>query len=175
MDIVTLEPSKYDDFFKDWVIPALRSIVDLDCFEENDQWIADRMVPNVSPERVALAKEYLVSTGFLKRDETGKLRIASNGVTTAPEVKHSVQAVRNFHRQVLSLAEKALDGIDPKDRQISGLTVAASSECMMKIKKRIQEFQHQIFEMVCADSQSSQDVYQFNFQFFPVFRAEEPH
>lgn len=147
--------------------------MNLDHFKEDDQWVAERMVPQVSAERVTRAKEYLLSAGFLKRDESGRLQIVSNGVTTAPEVKHSVQTVRNFQRQILSLAEKALDGIDPKDRQISGLTIAASRECMMKIKKRIQEFQNELFEMACADPGPSEEVYQFNFLFFPLFRAKE--
>jgi len=173
MDIVTLEPAQYDGFFSDWVIQALRSIISLNCFQNDDQWIAEHIVPQVSVERVARAKQYLLSEGFVKQDESGRLYLVSEGITTPAEITHSVRAARGVQRQILSLAEKALDEVDPKDRQIGSVTVSASHQCMMKIKKRVQEFQNEIFEMACADTEASEDVYHLGFQFIPVFRSEE--
>ena len=89
-------------------------------------------------------------------------------VKTAPEVESL--SIRNHNRKMIQLAEDAIVKIQPENREISGMTLGISKKAFIEIKRKIQNFKDDILSDVLADSSDSEEVYQLNFQLFPLVK-----
>ena len=82
-------------------------------------------------------------------------------------------SLRNFSIEMIDRARESLESIPVAKREISGLTMGLSSECMERIKQRIRIFKEEIVSMVVDDKNESTSVYQMNFQFFPLVKSTD--
>jgi uncharacterized protein (TIGR02147 family) len=121
----------------------------------------------VTPNQVTQALQDLETLGLVKR-ESGRLVQASGSVVkTEEELNHL--CIRQFHRQMLSLATKAL--FTPlADREITGLTFSVAKRHMPIFKERIRQFREDLDILASSLSHDSkeEEVFQCNIQFFPL-------
>jgi uncharacterized protein (TIGR02147 family) len=70
-------------------------------------------------------------------------------------------------------ARESLENVPVEKREISGLTMGVSNECIERIKQRIRIFKEEIISMIVDDKKEPASVYQMNFQFFPLIKPAD--
>ncbi len=159
------------DFFSKWYHSVIRELVTLPDFRENPEWIAKRLKPSITPVQVKKSLELLLKIGILIRDKNGRL-IQKDSVISS-EYEMASAALRNFHSQMVELANEAIEGAPREHREISSVTLGLSEKCFNRIKERIRIFKEEILNMVIEDKSDSETVCQLNFQLFPLVSQKD--
>ncbi len=162
-------PDQFEYYSKPYHI-ALRELVDTADFREDPHWIAERLRHQVSEKEVREGIELLLKLGFLRR-VNGKLSLAESSMSTSPEV--SSLAVSNYHKEMLRMADEALDSVAATDRDISSVTVAVSSQQMKELKRRVTEFRNSLLSWLDSSKENKNEVLQINLQVFPLSRRKK--
>ncbi len=161
------------EYFSEWYNSAIRELVTLPNFVENPKLIAKQLEPNITPKKVIESIELLLRTGILKRNEAGELE-QSDGIISS-EYEMASAALRNFHSQMVTLAERSIESIPREQREVSSLTVGISKQMQQRIKERIRIFKEELLGMIVDDQSDSETICQINFQLFPLINTgEEP-
>ena len=154
-------------FFSNWYYPVIRELaVILQCGDDYNL-LARNCVPRITSQQAANAVNYLLKTGFLKKDTAGKYIRTDPVISSGNEVKSTV--LRNYHRQTLSQSIEALDSIEPENRDISSITLSVSKKTYAVMKKEIQDFRKRLLAMAREDEHPEM-VCLAGFQLFPRSR-----
>lgn len=156
------------ELYSKWYHSAIRELINLEDFVEDPKWIADQLHPSITPAQAAKSLKLLRELQLVYRDSSGKLRQKNAVISTPPELRSL--SVRNFNRKMIQLAESAITTVDPKNREISGMTVTLPEELIDELKTDIQAFKENILEKIKKCDGANTDVYQANFQFFPLLK-----
>jgi len=159
----------YLEYHSRWYIPAIRELAFRRDFEADPTWIAERLVPSISPEEAAAALEILQELHLLQPGEEGRLRPTDALVTTGPEVK-GIQ-LRSYHRMMMDRAARALDELPSAERDISSVTLCLGPDAMQRMKERIRTFRRELLQL-SASEESPIQVLQINLQLFPLSRDD---
>jgi len=154
------------DYFSKWYYPAIREIV---TFHDRltAQQIAERLDPPVTVREAERALDVLLALDLIRKGERGGWRQNDKVITTGPEVRSVT--VANYHRAMLNLASEAIDRHESSERDITALTLSVNHAQLGAIKDRIASCRRELLEMASSDQKSDQ-VYQVNFQVFPLTR-----
>jgi len=163
-----LDADQYE-YFSKWYHCAIRELISLPIFKEDPSWIAQSLQPAISMRQAERSLELLQRLNFLYRDESGTLRVTDKAVSSEYEMQ--TLSLRNFSLEMIDRARESLEAVAPAKREISGLTMGISSECIDRIKQRIRIFKEEIISMVVDDKNEATSVYQMNFQFFPLLKS----
>lgn len=120
--------------------------------------LARRM--GISETEMALALDRLESAKAIRRRGTSFVRCDewTEVVTAPPEV------LRQFHRQMLTLAAQSLDRQDPAQREVAGITAAINSARIPEARRMIREFTNELSAFLSEGPRDA--VYQFETAFF---------
>jgi uncharacterized protein (TIGR02147 family) len=157
------------EYFSHWYHSAIRELISLPFFKEDLSWIGDMLQPSISSKLVSQSLKLLERLHLVQRDEQGKLRVTDKAISSEYEV-HTL-SLRNFSLEMIDRARESLETVPIEKREISGLTMGVSEECIERIKQRIRIFKEEIISMVVDDTNQSKSVYQMNFQFFPLIKS----
>lgn len=152
-------------YYANWYYIPIRELVGFPDFQEDSQWIANRLRPKVSFEQAQQALHDLEALGLLKRNAAGRLSQTQRTVTTSNEVSSS--AVARYHKDMMNLAMDSIDHVPRTQREISAACVPISKVTAAKIKAMIQDFRQQILALANEDN-SPEVIYQINMQLFPM-------
>ncbi|HYP77779.1 MAG TPA: TIGR02147 family protein [Polyangiaceae bacterium] len=155
-------------YYSDWFMPAIRELAASREFRADPEWIADQLIPNITPLQAARALETLCDLGLLVEDETGRLVQADALLSTGPETRGLHIAA--FHRVMTQRAIESIDLVPPQERDISSLTLCLSRGGLKAFKERIQRVRRELLELSALETEPEQ-VVQINFQLFPLSRA----
>jgi uncharacterized protein (TIGR02147 family) len=148
-----------------WYIPVVRELVARPDFEEDPKWIAETLLPPISPANAREALTVLGKLGLLKRDERGRL-VQSEPLVETPDGPLGHQVVE-FHRAMMAHAADALDRVPRDEREISALTLCISTSKMQELKDELLQLREDLLQRYQADEESER-VVQVNFQMFPL-------
>jgi len=95
----------------------------------------------------------------------GGLNITDRILTTGPEV--GSDALRNYQRQILALAEKSLESQTPGERDISTLTLTLSTEDLPEIKERISQLRRSLLQLA-RNADKADRVFALNISLFAL-------
>ncbi len=151
------------NYLEKWHHVAIRELVETSDFQEDPEWISQRLQKKISPSQARKSLEMIEKLGFIERDEMGKIKTGQSSLSTGNEVA-SLAAFR-YHRDMIQKALEALKEAKAAEREISSLTLSISKELFTEIKERIQNFRNEILALA-AQSQNADSVYQLNFQLF---------
>ncbi len=173
--IVKLQKSKFRglkpnqlSLFAKWHYAIIRELLFFYEFKGDYKTLAKMIDPPISPKEAEEAIAELLKIGLIQRDEDGIYRQKKGIVTTGDEIRSF--HVANFILETMKHAERALDTVPSKKRDMSVLTLKLSKEKMKDIKAEIQMFRKKILRM--AENDSNQDqVFQCNINFFPVTKG----
>lgn len=159
-----LENDLYE-YFASWWNVAIREELNIIDFTDNFADLAGRLHPPVSLQQVKRSISLLEKLGLIQKDSQGRWKpthnfLTNNGVDNA-------KAIRSYQKSGLKLAATAIDSIPREERDISTLTISASSECLEIIRERLTEIRREIIETVRKEK-DVEEVYQLNFQIFPL-------
>ncbi len=156
-----------------WYYADIAELARCDGFRADPVWIAQQLVPSITPDQAAEAIEALLDLGLLVRD--GESIVAADGIwTTEHEVGVlSSVAAAHQHRMMLDRAKDAIDGVPRAQRDLSTTTLPVSDALMTDIKLRIAQFQMEIMSLVAQDQRPRTHVVQLGVQLFPLSRPPD--
>jgi len=154
-------------YFSDWYMPAIRELAASREFRSDPEWIADQLIPRITPLEAQRALETLVELGLLLRKPDGKLVQADALLSTGPETRglHIVA----FHRAMTMRAMESIDLVPAAERDISSLTLCLGRAGLRTLKDRVQRLRRELLELSAMETDPEQ-VVQVNFQLFPLSR-----
>jgi uncharacterized protein (TIGR02147 family) len=155
-------------YYGAWYMPAIRELVAVADFRQDPAWIADQMIPPITPAQAARALDTLVELGLLVRNEEGHLVQADALLSTGPETRGL--HIANYHRAMTERAMESIDLVAPQDRDISSLTLSLSRGGLQAFKQRIQRIRRELLELSALEKDPEQ-VIQINFQLFPLSKS----
>jgi uncharacterized protein (TIGR02147 family) len=151
-----------------WYLPAIRELVHCPEFREDPQWIANRLLPPITPRQASEAIEALLELGLLARDDSGRLHQRERVVSTGPET--AGMHIRNYHSEMMARAAQSMELVPREDRDISTLTLSVSGRLMPELKQRLAEFRRELVNL-CDAEEAPDRVVQVNLQLFPLSSA----
>jgi uncharacterized protein (TIGR02147 family) len=137
-------------FFAKWYYPIIRELVIVLDFKEDYNLLARSCIPRITAVQAENAVRYLLSNGFIKRDESGKYIQTDPVITTGAEVNSVF--LRKYHRQTITQCADALDSVKLFERDISSLTMSVSKKTFQDIKIEIQEFRKRLLALAKKDT-----------------------
>lgn len=155
-------------YYSDWYMPAIRELAASKQFREDPEWIADQLIPKITPLQAQHALEILSDLKLLVRDGEGKLIQADALVSTGPETRGLHIAA--FHRAMTQRAIESIDLVPAPERDISSLTLCVGRSGLQLLKERLQRVRRELLELSALEADPEQ-VVQVNFQLFPLSRA----
>jgi len=153
------------DYYKKWYLPALRELAVLPVLRGKPAVIAKALTPSISTNDAKKGLAFLLDRGFLQKTESGAFEQSDRVVHTGDQVQS--MAVRHFNRQMLQMAEQALDSIPVNERNIRGVTMGISAQTYERIVSEIDTFHNRIMKLVAEDS-SAERIFQLNTMIFPL-------
>jgi uncharacterized protein (TIGR02147 family) len=164
-DIHRMENDVYN-LLSRWYVAAVHELVALADFDSDPKWIAERLEPSITVSEAGEALEVLLRLKLLKVDPyTGKAKQTKGHFTTPDSVADI--AIYNYQKEMLALAHRALRKAEPKDRDVSGLTIALTKKQKGEATELIREFRRDLHAKLTSGGKPDA-VYQINFQIFPL-------
>jgi uncharacterized protein (TIGR02147 family) len=158
------------EYYRDWWVVAVRSLVEVVDGHVRPAELAERLSPKVSETQVSKALELLSELGLVKKASSGRLVLSEVHLTAGGEEK--TEAVRQFQRQILSLASEALERFPKEKRDISTITFAVDQEAFVEIREMLRECRRQIQQRI-EESKKPDRVMQLAVALFPLAPAPE--
>lgn len=161
-------PDEYD-YLKKWYHPVIREMTELPTFKEDPEWIGKRLVGKVGLGEISLSLEFLIKSGFLQRDNHGKLFKKDKTLATGKVSDKSIHAAiaKNFHLNMISHAKEAVDKLPKEQRNVSNVIFSLSKESYQAALERINQLNLEILELAKSDKHV-EDVYGLNINLFPL-------
>jgi uncharacterized protein (TIGR02147 family) len=157
------------EHYQNWYNEAIRELLSYYRFVPTEKYafrkLARLLAPEIDENLARKAIKLLLQLALIEETDDGSLRQSENFISTGDEVDSFL--VRTFHQTMITLAGESLDRFPRELRDVSSVTMSISDDCFDLIKKEIQVFRKHILEMIKLDKES-QNVYQLNFQFFPL-------
>lgn len=166
--IARLESDQYD-LYSLWYVLPVRELMGQPDFREDPEWIAVRLRPPIRPREAEEALRLLERLGQIERVD-GRLRPAATKQSTVAEIVKQGLPVRNWHREMLRLAARAVEGVSRDERNVSALTISLDRRQYEAVCERIATFRRELLEMVDEQPRdgAQREVYQIMFAAFPV-------
>lgn len=153
-----------------WQHYALLELLDTSCAPMDPDQLAQRL--GISEKMALESLDRLQRLGLIKRWR-GKLQTTQAETHTPNDIPS--KALREHHREILSLAEQALELQDFSKREFQSVTFAASTKEVKELKDQIRRFIRDFLSKRSKQRQSANDcVYSLNVQLFRLDRDLGP-
>lgn len=152
------------DYFSSWRNPVVREIL-RNLGEQKLSEVAGLFLEKTSAQDVRKAVSVLERVGFLKKSGAGYE--VSEAVISTGALEPGKLAVRQMHKQMGELAVKSLDEVDPRARDISGMTLGLSENAFARVSEELAAFRRRVAAIALEDS-GKESVYRLNLQLFPL-------
>ena len=159
-------------YHANWYLPAIRELVARHDFIEDEQWIAQRLQPRITPREARAALATLEELSLLLRDENGRLVQSEELLETPDSAQQPLSHhVANYHRAMIHQAALAIDRVPREEREIAALTLCLSSEQLRDLKSDLQRMRAELLQKYTVSAEA-QRVVQVNIQMFPLSSEE---
>jgi uncharacterized protein (TIGR02147 family) len=153
-------------YFSEWYIPAIRELAARADFQSEPEWIADQLLPSISPAQARKALKVLFELGFLITHE-GRVQRTHDLVSSGGPLGHQLVA---YHRAMLERASAAIDLVPRDEREISSVTLCVSQSKLLELKQQIRDFRQHLLQTAEAHNDFER-VIQVSFQLFPISKG----
>ncbi len=153
------------EYFRAWYYSALRELLNFYPFIDDYGKLARMLRPSIKVEEARKAMKFLLDTGMVEKAADGTYKLTEAIVSSGDRIR--AQLVNNLHITMAELAIRAIQEMQPAERDFSSLTLSLSPATLEAVKAKIRKFRKEILEMARQDEQVS-GVYQVNFQVFPL-------
>lgn len=150
----------------DWYHFAILDLTLLQTFKSDIAWMAERL--GLQSYEVLGAVERLKRLGLLI-EENGQLRKAQAFYTNYSEGDTSA-ALKEYQRQIIKKALKAVDDCAAENKDITSITIAADSKKLKEAKERIKIFRRELCQFLEDGERDS--VFHLTLQLYPVTDIE---
>lgn len=155
------------DYFKiisDWYHFAILELTYLDCFQDNNKWIANSL--NINVHLVDEAIKRLIRVGLLVKKNNHYVSTEDFSSVGGEDIPSD--SIKRFHKQILEKAIQSLY-LDPvSSREFGNIIFAFDKDKMEDAKNLIKLFKKEFLKkMSCTDTKKN-SVYCFGIHFFPL-------
>jgi len=150
----------------EWYCFAILNLADCEHFRWDENWISKRLGVSIMEVRVAVQR--LLRVGLIEKKKDSYA--VTKDYVISPEGIPS-EAIRSYHRQILSRAITSLDSQKVEEREITGISFALHPKFIPAIKKDIQIFLDSIASRY-GKSKRPQDVFQLELAFFKLSEGD---
>ena len=154
------------DYYTTWYMVAIRELVSLPDFKEDPKWIANRLVPSITPSEAQKALEQLQELKILVRDSKGHLKQSSSLISLGEEVQSIL--VKKFLSVMSVRASESLNIFSYQDREISSFTMSLDQDSFDRAREVIIEARKKLHHIAEQCEGKSGRVFQSNFHLFPL-------
>jgi uncharacterized protein (TIGR02147 family) len=126
-----------------------------------DKW-ANRFAGRVSRAKLEEALQDLVALELIEKIGSG-YRQRLGPIATGSD--HKQAAAYRYHRQMLAMAEKALE-LPSNAREFSGLTISLSKKKLGEVKQRVRSFMSELNEF-CRSLRTKRAFINLTYSYFP--------
>lgn len=148
---------------------TIREMVALKDFQEDSKWIAARCFPPIRPSEAKNAIDMLLELKLLARDKNGSLIQTETSLQTEDRNTQEAEAY-HYHEAILDQARQALGRLSQNERHYYALTIPLKKKQYDEIVNDFYAFRDKALRKVESISEDYEDVYQMNFQIYPVTR-----
>jgi len=159
------------DHFKiisDWYHFAIMELTQIEGFSSSPKWIAKAL--GITELQVKAAIERLLRLEMLNKDKKGKLSLTGQFFADPKGVPS--EALRKFHRQLMSKASEALDFQGLDERDVTSLILAFNGQDIPEAKKDIKKFRDG-FDKKFSKNKIKDQVYCLGIQLFNLKQRTE--
>ena len=156
-------------YLSHWYIVAIRELALRDDFRRDARWVARQLRPRITAAQARSALETLESLGLLVEAD-GRWRPADVSLATPHEV--AGLAAHNYHREMLDRVREAIQGAEPEERHLAGVTVCIPMALVPRLKAEFDAFQERLLHLCVARADEAERVYQLELALVPL--SEEP-
>lgn len=167
LDSKCLDPLQYT-FYSRWHFTAIRALLGIKDWGEQLEEMGKALDPEISPAQVKTAVETLLRLGLIKKDKA-MYTPSDQHITTGAKV--TSVAIRDFQKEMVSLAIRSIDHHDKAYRDMSTITLAMNRNALEDIRLLIAECRQSICRRV-AEDQDANCIYQLNVQLFPLTKVD---
>ena len=150
----------------EWYHFAILNLIDVEGFCWQAGWISNRL--GITKIQASLAMELLEKLEIVTLKGDRVIADASH-VTSTNEIPS--QAIKNYHRQMLSKAAEALESQGIGERDVSGIGFAVDPRRIPKLKREIMAFQDEVLEKYSSGKKS--EVYFLEMALFRLTQGEK--
>ncbi len=169
-DVPARISDEYFEIFEKWWHIAIREIVSLADYKHSSKWISRALEPSISPEEAEQSLALLKKLGLIKKIDNVWMPV-DKAIKTDAQVR-SIK-VAQYHREMIRLGGEAITRFPSEEREISGTTLRIAQQDVDKYKGLLREFRQKLLGLA-VESENADQVYQLNFQFFPVVKTQRP-
>lgn len=144
-----------------WYHLAILNLITLPNAPGNAEQIARRL--GISGNEAGQALLRLERAGYIKKTGRKYQRCAANFLTSQDV---PAPAIRNFHREILACAERALDEVSVELREVSSTVLPADPALMPQAKQLLRDFRRKLERLL--EGGNSSRVYALSIQCFPL-------
>ena len=171
MHRATLMTQQHELLLSSWYSVTIREMTQCAGFRPDPEWIASKLVGEISPAVVAETIERLVEAGLLVREPDGRLVGASEAQVTADLVKNTM--VWRYYNGMLGQLSDAVrraqsDNSFHLRSRLGSLTIAVPSAELPRIRETFLAFRKQLFAFFEGLSGERDAVYQVWLHLFPL-------
>lgn len=152
-------------FLSKWWIPVVRALIEIKGKTIPVQQLIKNIRPAITQEQSDEAMRVLKELKLITPLASEKYAASQANFTSAGAAK--VTAIRNYQKELLGLAQNAIDSIDPAERNITSLMVSVDDETFSDLKEMTLEFRRQVQKRV-EEVKDPTRVMQFAFALYPV-------
>jgi len=158
-----LESRQILQYFSEWYNPVILEAFRLNDFKPDPEWLSQIIEPRVTPQEVSKSFELLKNIGAISQAKKS-LMLSQTDVVADESIAD--MGLLLFVKKMTELGIDALMRLPETRRDISAVTICASQETLVKIKKEIAQFQDRLLAMASEDEGRDQ-IFQINIQAFP--------
>lgn len=150
-------------YYESWKYPVIRELAPM-MPGAQPRKLADECKEYVSAEEVRDILTFLVKAGFLKKDGEKVFSQTERTVIGSPEALPI--AIRAMHKEMGSMAVRAVDRYVQGERFFNGVTLGVNEEAYGRIVDEITACCKRVVS-IADEYKNLNQVYRINFQFFP--------
>jgi uncharacterized protein (TIGR02147 family) len=156
------------EYFSSWFYPALRELVSSPHFRNDPEMIAKLFFEKLSGNQIYKALSQLKAWKLIKVNDQDKL--CQNDAYVTSGDAPALLAIYQYHFDMLDQAKASLERDNDKERDFSALTMLINKKQRNTIKEMTATFRQQVISYLNQENidDSSQQVYQYNIQLFPL-------
>jgi uncharacterized protein (TIGR02147 family) len=159
-----IEAKSYEYYTK-WYHAAIREILAYYPFTGDYKALARMTVPEISAREAKSAVALLLKLGFIEKNDEGRCTLTSRFITSGDEWQSI--AIRQFQKDTIMLAHRALDNVSKELRDISTVTVTLSEAGFVAAREKIRTVRREILELARKE-ENAECAYHLNLQLFPI-------
>jgi len=162
--ISKVAPEQYE-YFSAWYHPAIRELVRGKKAPLDYSALSTQLRRKVTVPQIKNSVALLLRLELLQLNKDNVYEQTDSIINTENEIQNI--AIRNYHKNVLAVAQSALDEIPSIERENSHVTIKISQKCFAMIKDKIQCFREEVLHLAAHDTDVD-GIYHVNLQLYPI-------